>query len=48
MVVTDVEAKQDLATGLTTISSGEFQPSSDIVRVLVNYVCIENLVFEVT
>ena len=45
---TGVEKEQNVDVGLTAINLGKFQPSSYIARVLVNDVCIENLVFEVT
>jgi hypothetical protein len=45
---TGVEKEQNTAVGLSAINMGKFQPSSYIVRVLVNDVCIDNLVFEVT
>ena len=44
---TGVEKEQDLTVGLTAINLGRFQPSSYVVRVIVNDVCVENLVFEV-
>jgi hypothetical protein len=44
---TGVEKEQDLTVGLTAINLGRFQPSSYVVRVIVNNVCVENLVFEV-
>ena len=45
---TGVEAEKNVAVGLTAISLGKFQPSSYIVRIFANEVCVENLVFEVT
>lgn len=44
---TGVEKEQNLSVGLTAINLGKFQPSSYVVRVIVNDVCVENLVFEV-
>ncbi len=45
---TGVENEQNITAGLTAINLGKFQPSTYVVRVIVNDVCIENLVFEVT
>ena len=44
---TGVEKEQNLTVGLTAINLGKFQPSSYVVRVIVNDVCVENLVFGV-
>lgn len=45
---TGVESEKNTVAGLGTINLGKFQPSSYIVRVFANDVCVENLVFEVT
>jgi hypothetical protein len=45
---TGVEKEQPLPLGLTALNLGKFQPSTYVVRVLVNDVCIENLQFTVT